>query len=147
MTTDIYALIRVSTEEQNERRQVVRMLELGISKKNIIIEKESGKSTIRTKYRRLVRRLKIGDVLYIENIDRLARDYDSIISQWHKLALEKGVTIKVLDTPMLDTDQTNNDLTSKFMRNILLHVQAFQAEMAKNKIPTGTRDCSSQSKR
>ena len=49
----IYALIRVSTEEQNETRQIVKMTKLGIPKRNIIIEKESGKSTERIKYHNL----------------------------------------------------------------------------------------------
>ena len=127
MTTNKYALVRVSTKEQNEKRQVLRMLELGVPKENIVVEKESGKSTARTKYRRLVKRLKAGDTLYIENIDRLSRDYDGIIDEWRKL-VEKGVIIKVLDTPMLDTDHENDSLIDKFMRNILLHVQAFLAE-------------------
>ena len=128
MTANTYALIRVSTSKQNEERQLIRMRELGILQENIVIEKESGKSTVRSKYRRLIGRLKAGDVLYIENIDRLSRDYDGIITEWNKLTLQKGVNIKVLDTSMLDTDQVSDDLTSKFMRNILLHVQAFQAE-------------------
>jgi len=128
MTASIYALIRVSTDEQNETRQMIRMNELGILKKNIVIEKESGKSTVRTKYHRLVKRLKAGDILYIENIDRLSRDYDGIINEWNKLVLQKGIIIKVLDTPMVDTDQEHNDLINKFIRNMLLHVQAFQAE-------------------
>jgi len=128
MDTNIYALIRVSTDGQNETRQVVRMCELGILKKNIVIEKESGKSTVRAKYHRLVGRLKSGDILYIENIDRLSRDYDGIISQWHKLTIQKGVTIKVLDCPMLDTDKINQTLLERFIRNILLHVYAYHAE-------------------
>jgi len=134
MTAERHALIRVSTDGQNEERQVVRMLALGIPRKNIVIEKESGKSTVRTKYQRLVKRLKTSDILYIENIDRLSRDYDGIINEWNKLTIQKGVIIKVLDTPMLDTDQINNDLTSKFMRNILLHILAFQAESEWQKI-------------
>jgi len=128
LTTETYALIRVSTDEQNEERQLIRMQGMGIPKKNIVIEKESGKSTSRTKYQKLVRRLKAGDILYIENTDRLSRDYDGIISEWYQLTIKKGVIIKVLDTPMLDTDQVNDELIDKFMRNILLHVQAFQAE-------------------
>ena len=128
MTASTYALIRVSTDEQNEARQVIRMRELGILKQNIVIEKESGRSTARIKYHRLVRRLKAGDTLCIENVDRLSRDYEGIINEWNKLTAQKGVVIRVLDTPMLDTDQTNNDLINRFMRNILLHVQAFQAE-------------------
>ena len=123
-----YGLVRVSTEEQNEERQVRKMLELGILRKNIVVEKESGKSTVRAKYQRLVKKLKTGDILYIENIDRLSRDYDGIISQWHNLAIKKNVTIKVIDTPMLDTDQVSDSLIYRFFRNILLHILAFQAE-------------------
>ena len=129
-----YALIRVSTDEQNEERQVIRMLELGIPRKNIVIEKESGKSTSRVKYHRLVKKLKAGDILYIENADRLGRDYDGIIDEWNRLTIQKGVIVKVLDTPLLDTDQEHSDLINKFMRNILLHVQAFQAESEWQKI-------------
>ena len=133
-TENIYALIRVSTEEQNEARQVKRMLDRGILKKNIVIEKESGKSLVRRKYHNLVKKLKAGDTLYIENIDRLSRDYDGIIDEWHRLTKQKGVIIKVLDTPILDTDQTDNSLLSRFIRNILLHILAFQAENEWHKI-------------
>jgi DNA invertase Pin-like site-specific DNA recombinase len=129
MTGNVYSLIRVSTEDQNEERQVIRMIELGIPKENIVIEKESGKSTARTKYKGLVRKLKSGDTLYIENVDRLSRDYDGIISEWHKLAKQKGVTIKILDTPIIDTDHPAKDLLNRFIRNILLHIYAFLAEL------------------
>ena len=128
MTANKYALIRVSTSKQKVARQVIRMTELGISKENIVIEKESGKSLARTKYKKLVRRLKEGDMFYIENVDRLSRDYDGIISQWHTLTMEKGVIIKVLDTPMLDTDRKSESLLDRFIRNILLHVYAYLAE-------------------
>jgi len=123
----IYALIRVSTAEQNEQRQVISMTKIGVPKENIIIEKESGKSTKRTKYHKLVNRLKMGDILYLENVDRLSRDYDGIVGEWHNLK-QKGVIVKVLDTPILDTDQKDTSLLSRFIRNILLHVFAFQAE-------------------
>lgn len=134
MSENTYALIRVSTEEQNEARQVITMSKLGIPKKNIVIEKESGKSTARTKYHKLVSRLQKGDILYIENIDRLGRDYDGIINEWHILTQQKGVIIKVIDTPMMDTDQTDNELLNKFMRDMLLRIQAFQAESEWHKI-------------
>jgi len=128
MTADKFALIRVSTSKQKVARQVIRMTELGIPKENITIEKESGKSTARTKYKRLVKRLKTGDIFYIENVDRLSRDYAGIINEWHTLTMQKGVMIKVLDTPMLDTDQTDPSLLGRFIRNILLHVYAYLAE-------------------
>ena len=134
MTSSIYALIRVSTKEQNEARQLKRMLDIGVPRQNIVIEKESGKSTVRTKYHNLVKRLKAGDCLYIENVDRLSRDYDGILNEWHILTVQKGVIIKVLDTPMLDTDQTDKSLLFRFIRNIMLHILAFQAENEWHKI-------------
>ena len=133
---DTYALIRVSSGDQNVARQVVTMKNLGIPDRNIVIEKESGKNTERLKYHRLVKRLKTGDTLYIENVDRLARDYDNILFQWHFLTKQKDVILKVLDTPMLDTDQSLGDLTSKYMRDILLISQAYQSESEWIKIKT-----------
>jgi len=128
MTGNVYALIRVSTKKQNEERQVIEMIKRGVPKSNIVIEKESGKSTSRTKYKKLVARLKRGDVLYIENIDRLARDYDTILREWHYLTKEKNVVIKIIDTPMLDTDKVSDDLLNKLNCDISLLIQAFQAE-------------------
>ena len=134
MLSNTYALIRVSTKKQKEERQIKKMLQLGIPRKNIIVEKESGKSLVRTKYHRLVKKLKAGDILYIENIDRLSCDYDGIIGEWYKLTIQKGVTIKVLDAPMLDTDHVSNNLIDKFLRNILLHSQAYQSESEWDKL-------------
>jgi len=128
-----YALIRVSTKKQKEARQITRMTKLGIPKSNIVIEKESGKSTVRTKYHKLVKSLKSGDTLYIENIDRLGRDYDSILREWHILK-QRGIIIKVLDNPILDTDQNFKDLSKKFMRDIMLLTQAYEAESEWQKI-------------
>jgi DNA invertase Pin-like site-specific DNA recombinase len=136
MTGNTYALIRVSTEEQNEERQVIRMINLGIPKENITIEKESGKSTVRKKYKSLIKKLRSGDTLYIENLDRLSRDYDGILREWNILTKQKGVTVKILDTPFLDTDQADNDLSARFMRDIFLLIQAFQAESEYQKIKT-----------
>ena len=134
MSADIFAFIRVSTKKQKEARQIARMIKLGIPKKNIIIEKESGKSTERTIYHKLVKRLKIGDILYLENIDRLGRDYDSILKEWNLLTRHKGIIVKVLDTPMLDTDREFKDLTDKYMQDILLLTQAYQAHSEWDKI-------------
>jgi len=134
MANNVYALIRVSTDKQNEKRQVIEMTKLGIHQNNIVIEKESGKSTARAKYKKLVKRLKEGDVLYIENIDRLARDYDTILKEWNILTKQKGIIIRILDTPMLNTDISSIDLLSKFNQDILLLIQAFQAENEWQKI-------------
>lgn len=73
-----YGYVRVSTEEQNEDRQMIAMREFGVKDDNIVLDKQSGKDFKRPGYRRLVRKLKAGDTLVIKSIDRLGRNYDEI---------------------------------------------------------------------
>jgi DNA invertase Pin-like site-specific DNA recombinase len=88
----MYAYVRVSTRDQNEDRQVIAMREQGIPKKNIIIEKWSGKDFNRPKYRKLVRRMKKDDILFVKSIDRLGRNYNEVIEQWRLLVKEREWT-------------------------------------------------------
>ena len=99
----IYGYIRVSTREQNEDRQWIALREAGVTESNILLDKQSGKDFLRPQYRRLVRKLKKDDLLYIKSIDRLGRNYGEILEQWRLLTKEKGVDIVVLDMPLLDT--------------------------------------------
>ena len=127
MQNETYAYGRVSSTEQNEARQLKEFQKLGVSKNNIIIEKASGKNFNRNKYSQLLKRLNSGDTLYINSIDRLGRNYEGILSEWHKLK-EMKVVIKVLDMSILDTDKKANSLFDKFIRDIMLLILAFQAE-------------------
>ena len=76
MIETTYGYVRVSTQEQNEARQLAAMLEFGVNEKNIIVEKLSGKDFRRPYYQRLVRTLQPGDVLVVKSIYRLGRNYD-----------------------------------------------------------------------
>ena len=98
-----YGYIRVSTREQNEDRQLLAMRELSIPQKNLYMDKQSGKDFERPQYKKLVRRMKKDDLLYIKSIDRLGRNYREILEQWRVLTKDKGVDIVVLDMPLLDT--------------------------------------------
>ena len=92
-----YAYIRVSSKDQNIARQVEAMQEIGLTKKQMYIDKQSGKDFIRKNYQRLVKKLKAGDELYIKSIDRLGRDYDEILEQWRYLTRAKDIELIVLD--------------------------------------------------
>ena len=127
MQNEIYAYCRVSSTEQNEARQLKEFQKLGINKNNIIIEKASGKNFNRNKYNQLLKHLNSGDTLYINSVDRLGRNYDGIIAEWHRLK-EMKVIIKVLDMPILNTDKKYDSLFDKFIRDIILLILAFQAE-------------------
>ena len=123
----IYGYIRVSTREQNEDRQVIALHEVGVPEKNIYMDKQSGKDFNRLQYKKLLRKMKKDDLLYIKSIDRLGRNYNEIQEQWRILTKEKAVDIVVLDMPLLDT-RRGKDLMGTFLSDIVLQVLSFVAE-------------------
>ena len=129
----IYGYVRDSSWDQNEDRQLIAMKELSIPNKNICIDKQSGKDFNRPQYKRLLRRLKRDDLLYIKSIDRLGRNYEEIQNQWRILTKEKGIDIVVLDMPLLDT-RRGKDLMGTFLSDIVLQVLSFVAENERTNI-------------
>ena len=129
----VYGYVRVSAKDQNEDRQIIAMREVGVSEKNIYMDKQSGKDFKRKQYKRLVRRMKKDDLLYIKSIDRLGRNYEEIIEQWRHLTKEKRIDIIVLDMPLLDT-RRGKDLMGTFLSDIVLQVLSFVAENERSNI-------------
>ena len=129
----IYGYIRVSTREQNEDRQVIALREVGVPERNVYIDKQSGKDFERPHYKKLLRKIKKDDLLYIKSIDRLGRNYAEILEQWRFLTKEKGIDIVVLDMPLLDT-RRGKDLLGTFLSDIVLQVLSFVAENERTNI-------------
>ena len=123
-----YGYARVSTITQNLDRQLEELLKIGIDGKNIYTDKESGKDFNRTNYKKLCRKLKPGDVLFIKAIDRLGRNYNMVLDEWRILTKEKGVDIVVIDMPLLDTRIEGKNLVGKFIADVVLQVLSFVAE-------------------
>ena len=123
----MYGYVRVSTREQNEDRQMISMSEMGIDPAHIYVDKQSGKDFNRPQYKKLLRKLREGDVLFIKSIDRLGRNYDDIIEQWRIITKEKNVDIVVIDMPILDTRREKN-LIGTFVSDVFLQVLSFVAE-------------------
>ena len=124
----IYAYIRVSTRHQNIDRQYEEIKALGIDDKYIYIDKESGKDFDRTKYQKLIKKLKKDDLLIVKSIDRLGRNYHMILEEWARITKTIGADIKVLDMPLLDTRIEGKNLVGKSISDILLQVLSFVAE-------------------
>ena len=103
MENKIYGYVRVSSTDQNEDRQLLALNKVNVPAKNIYMDKLSGKDFNRPQYKKLVKKLKPGDLLYILSIDRLGRNYEEIQNQWRILTKEIGIEICVLDMPLLDT--------------------------------------------
>lgn len=127
ISNNTYGYIRVSTREQNEERQLTALREMSVPQKNIFLDKLSGKDFNRPQYNKLVKKLKMGDLLYIKSIDRLGRNYGEILEQWRILTKGKGIDIVVLDMPLLDT-RRGKDLMGTFLSDIVLQVLSFVAE-------------------
>lgn len=101
---------------------------------HIYEDKQSGKDFERPQYKKLIRKLKAGDVLYIKSIDRLGRDYDEIIQQWRKITKEMEVDIVVIDFPLLDTRARENDLTGIFIADLVLQILSYVAQVERENI-------------
>lgn len=130
---NIYGYIRVSSRDQNEERQRIALREMKVPEQNFFIDKQSGKNFERPKYKKLVRKMKKDDLLYIKSIDRLGRNYKEILEQWRILTKEKGIDIVVLDMPLLDT-RRGKDLMGTFLSDIVLQVLSFVAENERSNI-------------
>jgi DNA invertase Pin-like site-specific DNA recombinase len=128
-----YGYIRVSTRDQNEDRQLIALNEVDVPKKNIYLDKQSGKDFDRPQYKRLLKKMRPGDLLYVKSIDRLGRNYEEIQNQWRIITKEKGCDICVLDMPLLDT-RRGKDLLGTFISDIVLQLLSFVAENERTNI-------------
>lgn len=123
-----YGYIRVSAKDQNPDRQYEALLQYGIRKPDIFIDRISGKDFNRPEYKRLIRKVKKGDVIVVKSIDRLGRNYEEIIDQWQLICKVKAVDIEVIEFPLLNTNQRKDGLTGIFISNITLQILAYLAQ-------------------
>ncbi|MGI6070184.1 MAG: recombinase family protein [Blautia sp.] len=130
----VYGYIRVSTKEQNEDRQKIALAQFPVLPKNIYMDKLSGKDFNRPQYKRLMKKIKEGDVLVIKSIDRLGRNYEEILNQWRIITKERRVDIVVMDMPLLDTRQTGRDLTGTFVADLVLQILSYVAQTERENI-------------
>lgn len=137
---NVYAYARVSARDQNLQRQIAAFVEFGVERNRIFSDKKSGKDFERKEYKRLLKKLKAGDLLVIKSIDRLGRDYDRIIEEWSRITDTIGADILVLDMPILDTRAKAETLVGKFISDIVLQVLSFVAENERENIKARQAD-------
>ena len=129
----IYGYVRVSSADQNEDRQLICMSDNKVPEGNVYIDKQSGKDFNRPQYKKLVKKLKAGDLLYILSIDRLGRNYEDIQKQWRILTKDIGIDICVIDMPLLDT-RNGKDLMGTFIADLVLQILSFVAQNERENI-------------
>jgi DNA invertase Pin-like site-specific DNA recombinase len=129
----VYGYARVSSTDQNEDRQLIALSEVEVADENIFMDKQSGKDFERPQYKRMIKKLRSGDLLYILSIDRLGRNYEEIQRQWRVLTKDIGVDICVIDMPLLDT-RNGKDLMGTFIADLVLQILSFVAQSERENI-------------
>lgn len=129
----VYGYIRVSSVDQNEDRQAIALRGRGIPEQNIFMDKQSGKDFERPQYKRMVKKLKPGDLLCVLSIDRLGRNYKEIQDQWRRLTKDVGVDVSVIGMPLLDT-RNGKDLMGTFIADLVLQILSFVAQNERENI-------------
>ena len=129
----IYGYARVSSTDQNEVRQMIALHQVGVEDKYIFMDKQSGKDFDRPQYKKMVKKMRHGDLLYVLSIDRLGRNYDEIQHQWRFLTKEIGIDVCVIDMPLLDT-RRSKDLLGTFVADLVLQVLSFAAHNERDNI-------------
>lgn len=124
----MYGYVRVSTKEQCEDRQMIALQEFSVPEDRIFMDKLSGKDFNRPMYKKLMRKVRPGDILVVKSIDRLGRDYEEIQNQWRIITKEKQVDVVVLDMPLLDTRKSGSDLTGTFVADLVLQILSYVAQ-------------------
>ncbi len=128
-----YGYVRVSSTDQNEDRQLLELNKRKVDSKSIFVDKLSGKDFNRPSYKKLLRKLKDGDLLYILSIDRLGRNYEEIQIEWRRITKEIGADICVIDMPLLDT-RRGKDLMGTFIADLVLQILSFVAQNERENI-------------
>jgi len=128
-----YGYVRVSSKDQNIRRQICELEKLSIEKKNIFIDKQSGKDFNRPAFKDMVKTISEGDIIYVKSIDRLGRNYSEIQKWWRVITKEKGAYIKVRDMPILNQVQ-DETLLDVFISDLVLTLLSYIAENERNNI-------------
>ncbi len=139
MQNTAYGYVRVSTADQHTDRQMIALREKGIPEQKIYVDRQSGKDFDRPAWQLLRKKLRPGDTLFVKSIDRLGRNYDEIIEQWHFITRVKSADIVVLDIPLLDT-RNGKDLIGTLIADLTLQLLSFIAHQERDFIRQRQRE-------
>lgn len=134
MASATYGYIRVSTKEQNTDRQLDALQSYGIAVTNLYSDKQSGKNFDRPQYKQMLKKIRKGDCVVITSLDRLGRNYTEIQEEWRRITKVLQADIIVLDMPLLNTKQAENNLLGRFLADMVLQILSYVAETERHNI-------------
>jgi DNA invertase Pin-like site-specific DNA recombinase len=128
--------IRVSAKDQNPDRQLIKMRQLGIEDRFIFIDKRSGKNFDRPEYQAMRKIIREGDLVYIDALDRLGRNYDQIIEEWKFITRTLNADIIILENETLFDSRKFKSMgdIGKLLEDQFLSLLSYVAEQERNKI-------------
>lgn len=133
--------VRVSDKDQNPDRQIEKLKNLGIDERFLFVDKQSGKNFERPRYKAMKEVIREGDIVYIDSLDRLGRNYDGIISEWKNITTSIGADIVVLDQELFNSQHFKSmGPMGKFIEDIFLSVLSYVAEQERIKIRQRQRE-------
>lgn len=130
----MFGYVRVSSRTQNEARQVAALEEYGVDKRDIFIDKTSGKNFERPKYQTMKSLLQEGDIVVLLDLDRLGRNYSEMASEWQNITKEKGCDIEIINLPILNTNQKKETLDTRFLADMIFSILSYVAERERQDI-------------
>ena len=128
---------RVSSIDQNETRQVLKMKTLNIELKYFFIDKQSGKDLNRPEYQLMRRFCEEGELIYIPNsFTPDGENYDDIITEWKYLTRIVNADIICLDNETLFDSRKFKSMgdIGKLMEDQFLSLLSYVAEQERKKI-------------
>ncbi|MDC6157463.1 recombinase family protein [Bacillus albus] len=133
---NIYGYIRVSTKDQNEQRQLHKMMERGVEARRIFVDKASGRHFNHPQYQLLRKILSTGDIVYVDALDRMGRNYDEVISEWKYITRELQADIIVLENETLFDSRKFRDMgdMGRLMEDQFLSLLSYVADQERKKI-------------
>ena len=133
-----YGYARVSSADQNADRQFAALVAAGIPPENIYTDRRSGRDFARPAWRRLMRKLRKGDLLVVQSIDRMGRNYEEMQEEWRRITKVVGADVQVLDMALLDT-RLHRDLLGTLVADLVLKILAYCAHAERDAIRTRQR--------
>ncbi|PGZ94908.1 recombinase [Bacillus pseudomycoides] len=133
---NIYGYIRVSTKDQNVQRQLHKMMERGVEARRIFVDKASGRNFDRPQYQLLRKILSQGDIVYIDALDRMGRNYDEVISEWKYITRALQADIVVLENETLFDSRKFREMgdMGRLMEDQFLSLLSYVADQERKKI-------------
>ncbi|MFS0728395.1 recombinase family protein [Paenibacillus sp. 1P07SE] len=126
---------RVSSKDQNPQRQILKFRELGVDERYTFVDKLTGRNFERPQYQAMRLLIREGDLIYLDALDRLGRDYDGIIREWKYITRQLNADIVCLDNQELFDSRkfkTMGDI-GKLLEDQFLSMLAYVAEQERKK--------------